>query len=63
MGCEVILPVLRRLKASLGVSRILFGSDGIFNLERLLQAVKGADFLSDSDKEKILGKNAEGIFK
>jgi len=63
MGCEVVLPTLRRLKSSLGVSRILFGSDGIFNLEKLLQAVRTADFLSESDKEKILGKNAEGIFK
>jgi len=62
MGCEVILPTLRRLKASLGVTRILFGSDGIFNLEKLIQAVKTADFLSESDKEKILWKNAEGIF-
>jgi len=63
MGCEVIIPALRKLTASLGTHRVLFGSDGIFNLERLLQAVKTADFLSESDKEKILGKNAEGIFK
>jgi predicted TIM-barrel fold metal-dependent hydrolase len=63
MNCEVILPTLRKLTSSLGTQRVLFGSDGIFNLERLIQAVKTADSLSESDKEKILGKNAEGIFK
>jgi len=32
-------------------------------LEELISAVKTAEFLSESDKEKILGKNAEGILK
>jgi hypothetical protein len=32
-------------------------------LEKLISAVKTADFLSESDREKILWKNAEGIFK
>jgi len=63
MNCEVILPTLRKLTGSLGTHRILFGSDGIFNLERLIQAVKSADFFSEIDKEKILWKNALGIFK
>jgi predicted TIM-barrel fold metal-dependent hydrolase len=33
------------------------------SLEKLIQVVRTADFLSESDKEKILWKNAEGIFK
>ena len=63
VGCEVVLPTLRKLTSSLGAHRVLFGSDGIFNLAKLIQAVKGADFLSDSDKEKILWKNAKEILK
>ena len=63
MGCEVVIPVLRRLTASLGVNRVVFGSDGIFNLEALIDAVKKADFLTDADKERILWKNASEILK
>ena len=63
VGCEVVLPTLRKLTSSLGAHRVLFGSDGIFNLEKLIQAVKSADFLSDSDREKILWKNAKEILK
>jgi predicted TIM-barrel fold metal-dependent hydrolase len=55
--------VLRRLSASLGSSRVVFGSDGIFNLESLITAVKNADFLTEADKEKILWKNASEILK
>ena len=63
MGCEVVISTLRKLTSSLGVHRVIFGSDGIFNLEKLIQAVRGADFLCDSDKEKILRKNAKEILK
>jgi hypothetical protein len=63
LGYEVLLPTLRKLTLSLGVSRVVFGSDGIFNLEPIISAVKNADFLSDSDREKILWKNAQGILK
>jgi predicted TIM-barrel fold metal-dependent hydrolase len=63
LGCEVVIPVLRRLTASLGSSRVVFGSDGIFNLEALINAVKKADFLTEADKEKILWKNASEILK
>ena len=63
LGCEVVIPVLRRLSASLGSSRVVFGSDGIFNLESLITAVKNADFLAEADKEKILWKNASEILK
>ena len=63
VGWEVVLPTLRKLTSSLGAHRVLFGSDGIFNMEELIQAVKNADFLSDSDKEKILWKNAKEVLK
>lgn len=63
IGWEVIYTTLRKLKASIGPNRILFGSDGIFNLEKLLQAIKSADFLTENEKEKILGRNAEVIIK
>lgn len=61
LGYEVILPTLRKLTSSLGASRVVFGSDGIFNLQPLISAVKNADFLSESDKKKIFRENAEGI--
>ncbi|MEI6125922.1 MAG: amidohydrolase family protein [Pseudomonadota bacterium] len=61
LGYEVVLPTLRRLTCSLGASRIVFGSDGIFNLEPLIRAVKNADFLTENDKKKILCSNAEAI--
>jgi predicted TIM-barrel fold metal-dependent hydrolase len=63
LGYEVLLPTLRKLTLSLGVNRVVFGSDGIFNLEPIISAVKNADFLSDSDREKILWKNAQEILK
>ena len=61
MGFEVVLPTLHKLTSSLGARRVLFGSDGIFNMEKLIQSVKGADFLSDGDKENILWKNAKEV--
>ena len=63
MGCEVVVPTLKRLTASLGASRVVFGSDGIFNLEALISAVRNAPFLSDADKERIFWKNATEILK
>jgi len=61
MGCAVIEPTLKKLYQSLGAGRIVFGSDGIFNFDPLITAVTQADFLSDSDKEKVFYKNAQGI--
>ncbi len=61
MGFAVVLPALRKLTASLGVHRVLFGSDGIFSIEEMLQIVTGAEFLSKADKEKILWENAKRI--
>ena len=63
MGIDVVLPTLRKLVSAWGAQRVLFGSDGIFNLEDTISAVNSADFLSDSDKKNILGKNAKEILK
>jgi len=63
MGFEVVLPTLRKLTASLGPHRILFGSDGIFSIEKLLQIVKNAEFLTEGEREKILYKNAKKVLK
>jgi predicted TIM-barrel fold metal-dependent hydrolase len=63
LGYAVVLPTLKKLTASLGAGRLLFGSDFIYNIEETIKTVKEADFLSDSDKEKILGKNAKEVLK
>ena len=55
------MPTLCKLTSSWGAQRVLFGSDGIFNAEDTIKAVKRADFLSESDKEKILGENAQKL--
>jgi len=61
LGYPVMVPALHRLFLSLGSGRIVFGSDGVFNMSEIAEAVKGADFLSDADKENILWKNAAAI--
>jgi len=58
LGYPVVLPTLKTLHRALGSGRILFGSDGIFNLEALISAVRKADFLTDKDRELIFYKNA-----
>jgi predicted TIM-barrel fold metal-dependent hydrolase len=58
LGYPVVLPALKTLARALGPGRILFGSDGIFNIEPLISAVRQADFLTDSDRELIFYKNA-----
>jgi len=58
LGYPVVLPTLQKLSQALGAGRILFGSDGIFNLEPLISAVRRADFLTDKDRELIFYKNA-----
>jgi predicted TIM-barrel fold metal-dependent hydrolase len=62
-GSDVILSTLRKLSSSLGTGRMLFGSDWIYNLEEMINAVNKADFLSERDKENILGKNAKELLK
>ena len=63
LGYEVVLPTIRKLTSSLGASRILFGSDFTYNLEEMIQIIKSADFLSERDKENILGENARKLLK
>jgi predicted TIM-barrel fold metal-dependent hydrolase len=58
LGYPVVLPTLKTLVTAWGPGRVLFGSDGIFNLEPLISAVRQADFLTDSDRELIFYKNA-----
>jgi predicted TIM-barrel fold metal-dependent hydrolase len=58
LGYPVILPSLKTLVRALGAGRVLFGSDGIFNLEPIISAVRQADFFSESDREAIFYKNA-----
>jgi predicted TIM-barrel fold metal-dependent hydrolase len=61
MGFKILFPTLRKLISSLGAHRVLFGSDGIFMMEESIQKVRNADFISESDKEKILGQNAKKL--
>jgi len=61
LGYPVILPVLHKLVSALGAGRVVFGSDGIFNIEPIFDAVRRADFLSEGARQKILGENARSI--
>jgi len=63
LGYPVVMPSLEKLVRALGAGRVLFGSDGIFNLEPLIGAVRSADFLTDGDRELILYKNALKILR
>jgi len=58
LGYPVVLPTLEKLVRALGPGRVLFGSDGIFNMEPLISAVRRSDILSDGDRELILCRNA-----
>ena len=61
LGYPVVLPTLKKLVQSLGANRILFGSDGIFNMAPIISAVRQADFLTDSDRALIFYKNAQKL--
>jgi len=63
MGEPVMLPTIKKLKASLGSGKIVYGSDGIFNLEAIKEAVNSADFLTENDRENIFFKNAASLLK
>ena len=63
MGEPVLLPTLKKLNASLGSRKIVYGSDGIFNIEPIKEAVNSADFLSANDKENIFWKNSKELLK
>ena len=61
LGYPVVLPTLKKLVQSLGSGKVLFGSDGIFNMEPIISAVRQADFLTDADRELIFYKNAQKL--
>jgi predicted TIM-barrel fold metal-dependent hydrolase len=61
LGYPVVLPTLQKLVQSLGAGKVVFGSDGIFNLASLIATVRQADFLTDSDRELIFYKNAQKL--
>lgn len=61
LGYEVMLPTLRKFISAWGPQRVLFGSDGVFNLEETIKAVKRADFLSEGDKRKLFSDNAKKV--
>lgn len=61
LGYPVILPALEKLVRALGPARVVFGSDGIFNIEPIARAVQYAGFLTDSDRRKIFEENARRI--
>ena len=63
LGYEVMLPTLRKFILAWGPQRVLFGSDGIFNLEDTIRAVNSADFLSEEDKKKLFRENAKRVLK
>ena len=61
LGYPVVLPTLQKLVQSLGAARVVFGSDGIFNMEAIISSVRKADFLTDSDRDLIFYKNAQKL--
>lgn len=61
LGYPVIMPCLEKLVRALGAGRVLFGSDGIFNMEPLIAAVRQAEFLTDRERGLILNGNARKI--
>ena len=63
LGYEIVLPTIRKLTSALGTQRILFGSDFMYNLQVMIQMIKDADFLTESDKVNILGDNARKLLK
>jgi aminocarboxymuconate-semialdehyde decarboxylase len=54
---------LRHLVAEVGVGQILYGTDVPFNWPVTVDLVLDAPFLSDADKELILGGNARRLFR
>lgn len=54
---------LRHLVAEVGVSQVLYGTDVPFNWPVTVDLVLSAPFLSDADKEAILGGNAAKLLR
>jgi aminocarboxymuconate-semialdehyde decarboxylase len=54
---------LRHLVAEMGVSQVVYGSDQPFPWPDTMDLIVGADFLTDSDKEAILGGNLRQLLR
>jgi predicted TIM-barrel fold metal-dependent hydrolase len=73
-GKEIIWGVLKEVKNMIGCERVIWGSEGAVlglelypdaGIERMrgsIQKIMDASFLSHSEKESILGKNAKELF-
>ena len=48
---------LRHLAAEVGISQVVYGTDVPFNWPVTVDLILNAPFLSDADKEAILGGN------
>lgn len=64
-----LIPLVKTMYNAFGADRLLWGSDNPFQLQGIhtyqasLIFVQGLTFLSNEEKEKILGGNAEQIFQ
>jgi aminocarboxymuconate-semialdehyde decarboxylase len=54
---------LRHLVAEVGVSQIMYGTDVPFNWPVTVDLILNASFLSNADKEAILGGNAMKLMR
>ena len=54
---------LRHLVAEMGASQIVYGSDHPFPWPDTMDLVVEADFLSDAEKEAILGGNLQRLLR
>ena len=54
---------LRHLVAEMGVSQVVYGSDQPFAWPDTIDLIVDANFLSDADKEAILGGNLRRLLK
>jgi aminocarboxymuconate-semialdehyde decarboxylase len=54
---------LRHLVAEVGAGQVVYGTDTPFNWPAGLDVIRGAAFLSDADKEAILGGNAMKLLR
>jgi aminocarboxymuconate-semialdehyde decarboxylase len=54
---------LRHLVAEMGISQVVYGTDNPFNWPVTVDLILGVDFLSDSEKEMILGGNLARLMR
>jgi len=54
---------LRHLVAEMGASQVVYGTDNPFNWPVTVDLIMGADFLSDAEKEMVLGGNLAKLLR